>query len=53
MIDPAVAQSGFQCLPESHDFLMHGVAGRRLAALLHRFLVAVNAVVLHFAGCYF
>ncbi len=45
-----MAEGGFQGLPESHDLLMHGVVGRRLAALLHRLFMAVNPVFLHLAG---
>src|SRR5229473_4143171 len=40
---------GFERLPENNDFLMHGAAGRRLAVVLYRFLVAMNAVLLHLA----
>ena len=39
-----------QGLSKSDPLLMHGVAGRRLAALRHRFFVAMNAVVLDLAG---
>ena len=45
-----MAQGGFQGLAEGDDFLMHGIAGRRLAALFDRFLVAMNAVFLDLAG---
>ena len=45
-----MAHGGFERLAENHDFLMHCVPGRRLAVLLHRFLVAVNAVLLDLTG---
>jgi hypothetical protein len=45
-----VAHGGFERLPENNDFLMHGVPGRRLSVFLHRFLVAMNAVLLNLAG---
>jgi hypothetical protein len=42
VIEPSVADGGFQSLSQSHHLLMHGAVGRRLAALRHRFFVAVN-----------
>jgi hypothetical protein len=45
-----MADGGFQCLPEGHDLLMRGVAGWRHAALRHRFLKAMNSVLLDLAG---
>ena len=45
-----MAHGGFERLPQNDDFLMHGAPGRRLSVVLHCFLVAVNAVLLHLAG---
>jgi hypothetical protein len=45
-----VAYSGFERLPENNDFLMHGTPGRGLSVFLHRFLVAMYAVLLYLAG---
>src|ERR1022692_3885112 len=45
-----MAHGGFERLPEDNDFLMHGTPGWRLSVFLHRFLVAVNAVLLYLAG---
>src|ERR1039458_924258 len=44
-----MAHGGFERLPQNDDFLMHGASGRRLSVVLHCFLVAVNAVLLHLA----
>src|SRR5665213_1463969 len=44
-----MAHGGFERLPENNDFLMHGAPGRWLSVFLHRFLVAMNAVLLHLA----
>ena len=49
-VEPALADGGFEGLAEGHDFLMHGVAGRRLSALGHRLLMAVNPVFLDLSG---
>src|ERR1039457_5663528 len=49
-VQPSVAHSGFEGLPQNNDFLMHGTPGRRLSVFLHRFLVAMNAVLLYLAG---
>src|ERR1017187_3076953 len=49
-VQPSVAHSGFEGLPQNNDFLMHGAPGRRLSVFLHRFLVAMNAVLLYLAG---
>src|ERR1035441_6830720 len=48
-VQPSVAHGGFEGLPENNDFLMHGAPGRWLSVFLHRFLVAMNAVLLHLA----
>jgi hypothetical protein len=40
-----VAHGGFERLPQNNDFLMHGIPGWRLSVFLHRFLVAMNAVL--------
>lgn len=45
-----VRHGGFERLPKNSDFLMHGTPGRRLSVFLHRFLVAMNAVLLYLAG---
>src|SRR5438034_94342 len=45
-----MAHGGFEGLPENNDFLMHGTPGRRFSMFLHRFLVAMNAVLLYLAG---
>ena len=45
-----MAHGGFERLPENNDFLMHGAPGWRLSVFLHRFLVAMNAVLLDLAG---
>jgi hypothetical protein len=45
-----VAHGGFEGLPQNDDFLMHRTSGWRLPVFLHRFLVAMNAVLLYLAG---
>jgi hypothetical protein len=49
-VQPSVAHGGFEGLPQNDDFLMHGTPGWRLSVFLHRFLVAMNAVLLYLTG---
>ena len=49
MVDPSVLDGGLHDLTQCHDFLVHGVMRRRLAAPGHRLFKTSDAVSLDFA----
>src|SRR5260370_40532799 len=49
MIDPSVPQGRFENLAQRHDFLMHGVMRRRLAAHRLTFLKSMDAIFIDLA----
>src|SRR6266702_2673324 len=50
MVDPSMPQSRFENLAQRHDFLVHGVMRRRLAAHRLTFLKAMDAIFINLAS---